>query len=152
MNETEKFLAEIRENEGLKNAILSGINVTKRTKGTEFVLVTDLAYTETDEKNAERICQKYLPGGFTASVKIVKRVPDAPLLKRKIYEFMNVRFPAAAAFLNEDDIEIELLQSGAHFYFGIASGEQSMFSSGKWASKICLVFSPIKPDKYLAAS
>ena len=131
MNETEKFLAEIRENEGLKNAILSGINVTKRTKGTEFVLVTDLAYTEKDEKNAEKICQKYLPSGFKASVKIVKRVPDAPLLKRKIYEFMNVRFPAAAAFLSEDDIEIELLQSGAHFYFVIASGEQSMFSSGK---------------------
>ncbi len=131
MNETEKFLEEIRENDGLKNAILNGITVTKRTKEAEFTLITDRAYTAIDEKKAGEICQKYLPDGFFARVKIVKRVPDEGILKRKIYEFMTKKYPAAAAFLREEDVEIELLTSGAHFYFDIASGEQSLFSSGK---------------------
>ncbi len=131
MNETEKFLQEIRQNDGLKNAIIAGIALTKRTKEAEFCFITDRAYTPLDEKNALKICQDYLPDGFLARIKIVKRVPDETILKKKIYEFLNKRFPAAAAFLTEDDVEIELLQSGAHFYFDIASGEQSLFSSGK---------------------
>ncbi len=131
MSETEKFLEDIRQNDGLKNAILSAITVTKRTKETEFTLITDRAYTALDEKRAVESVQKYLPEGFFARVKIVKRVPDEGILKRKIYEFLNKRFPAASAFLTEDDIEIELLQSGAHFYFDIASGDQSLFSSGR---------------------
>lgn len=44
---------------------------------------------------------------------------------------MNSRFPAAAAFLKEEDISIELLSSGASFCFDVASGEQSLFTSGK---------------------
>lgn len=131
MSEKDKFLEEIRVFDGLKNAILTGISVTKRTKDAEFTLVTDKAYSFTEERAVKEICQKYLPNGFTASVKIVKRVPDEALLRRKIYEFMSKKFPAAAAFLKEEDIGIELLQSGAHFYFDIASGEQSLFTSGR---------------------
>ena len=131
MNETEKFLQAIRENDGLKNAILGGISVTKRTGEAEFSFITDRAYTALDEKKALEICQEYLPNGFSARIKIVKRVPDEKILKRKIYEFLSNRFPAASAFLTEEDIQIELLQSGAHFYFDIASGEQSFFSSGR---------------------
>lgn len=131
MSETEKFLQEIRENDGLKNAIISEISLTKRSKVAEFSLITDRAYAIIDERDALRVCQEYLPNGWVARLKIIKRVPDETILKRKIYEFLNKRFPAAVAFLTEDDVEIELLQSGAHFYFDIASGEQSLFSSGK---------------------
>lgn len=131
MSEKNKFLEEIRELDGLKNAILTEISVTKRTKTAEFTLVTDRAYSALEERKAKDICQKYLPDGFIADVKMVKRVPDEALLKRKIYEFMSKKFPAAAAFLKEEDVEIELLQSGAHFYFDIASGEQSLFTSGR---------------------
>ena len=131
MNETEKFLEEIRRNDGLKNAILGGITVSKRGNEAEFTLITDRAYTTSEEENARRVCQEYLPPLFSAHVKIIKRVPDEGILKRKIYEFMTKKFPAAAAFLGEEDIEIELLSSGAHFYFDIASGEQSLFSSGR---------------------
>lgn len=143
MNETQKFLEEIRELAGLKNAILTGITVSKRTGTAEFTFVTDLAYTPRDEQSAISICGKYLPDGFTPSVKIMKRVPDEGLLRKKIYEFMNVRFPAAAAFLREEDVEIELLQSGAHFYFDIASGEQSMFSSGKILDEVSAYLSSV---------
>ena len=62
---------------------------------------------------------------------MIKRVPDETILRKKIYEYMTKKFPAAAAFLQEQDVEIELLQSGAHFYFTIASGDQSLFSSGR---------------------
>ena len=131
MSEKNKFLEEIRAFDGLKNAILTEISVTKRTKNAEFTLVTDKAYSSLEENKAKEICQNYLPNGFIASVKMIKRVPDETLLKRKIYEFMSKKFPAAAAFLSEEDIGIELLQSGAHFYFDIASGEQSLFTSGR---------------------
>ena len=131
MNDKNKFLEEIHALNGLQNAILTEISVTKRTKNAEFTLVTDKAYTVEEERSAQRICQNYLPNGFTASVRMIKRVPDETILRKKIYEYMTKKFPAAAAFLQEEDVEIELLQSGAHFYFTIASGDQSLFSSGR---------------------
>ena len=131
MSEKDKLLEEVRVFDGFKNAILTGISVTKRTKNAEFTFVTDKAYSEAEETNVKDFCQKYLPSGFTASVKTIKRVPDEGLLRKKIYEFMSKKFPAAAAFLKEEDVEIELLQSGAHFYFDIASGEQSLFTSSR---------------------
>ena len=131
MSDKNKFLEEIHALNGLKNAILTEISVSKRTKNAEFTLVTDKAYTVEEERSAQKICQNYLPSGFTATVKMVKRVPDETILRKKIYEFMTKKFPAAAAFLQEQDVEIELLQSGAHFYFTIASGDQAFFSSGR---------------------
>lgn len=76
---------------------------------------------------------KYLPPSFSPRIRIVKRVPDREILKKRIYEFMNSRFPAAAAFLKEEDIEVEMLQSGANFCFDVASGEQSLsLRAGYW--------------------
>ena len=128
---TEKFLKEIREIEGLKHAILGGITVKKREMSAEFFLITDLAYTEAEKEKAKAVCKSFLPEAFIAKVKIVKRSPDEETLKARIYEFMNTRFPAAAAFLAPEEIEIELLESGANFCFDVASGEQKLFTSGK---------------------
>ena len=130
-NKLTQFLEELRALEGMKNAILCGINVYKRGAIAEFFLVTDKTYTATEEKQTQTICQNYLPNGFSAQVRIIKRVPDAAIIKNKIYDYVKRSFPAAAAFLEEDHIEVEMLQSGAHFYVDIASGEQSLFSSGK---------------------
>lgn len=130
-NKTEEYLNEIRSLDGLKNAILSGITIYKRQMEAEFSLITDRAYTAAEEEEARKIAGKYIPSAFSARIKIVKRVPDEELLKKRIYEFMNARFPAAAAFLHEEDIEVQMLQSGANFCFDVASGEQSLFSSGK---------------------
>ena len=131
MSKTEQYLQEIRGADGLKNAILCGITVDKRDRLAEFFLVTDKAYTPKDEAFAKSVSQTYLPSGFFAKMKIVKRVPDKDILRKKIYEFVSAKFPAAAAFLEEKNIEVETLQSGAHFYMDIASGEQEFFSSGK---------------------
>ena len=124
-------MGKIRALEGLKHAILCGITLSRRERVAEFSLVTDKTYSAMDEAEAESISQSFLPDGFSARVKIVKRVPDKDILKRKIFEFISVKFPAASAFLEEKNIEVEMLTSGANFYVDIASGEQSMFSSGK---------------------
>lgn len=130
-NKLAQYLEEIRALGGLKNAILCGISVYKRGGIAEFFLVTDKTYTAMEEKQAQAISQRYLPSGFSSQVRIVKRVPDAAIIKNKIYDYIKRSFPAAAAFLEEKNIEVEMLQSGAHFYVDIASGEQSLFSSGK---------------------
>ena len=130
-NKVEKFLEEIRTIDGLKNVILCGITIEKRDSSAEFFLVTDKTYSEAETEQAKSICLRYLPDGVTAKLKIVKRVPDEKILKERIYEYIKRSFPAAAAFLEKENIEVEMLSSGAHFSVEIASGEQSLFSSGK---------------------
>ncbi len=143
MSRVREFLEEIRKMEGLKNAILGGITLSKRTKTAEFSLITDKAYSAAEEKNTKEICGKYLPSGILPSVKIIKRVPDADVLKTRIYEYMQKSFPAASAFLNAEHIEVELLTSGAHFYVDVAAGEQTLFSSGKILDEISKYLSSI---------
>ncbi|MBQ4053204.1 MAG: hypothetical protein IJD33_02580, partial [Clostridia bacterium] len=121
MNE---YLAEIRALDGLRNAILCGITLSKKESTAEFFLVTDKTYTVRDEATARAISDEYLPEGFSARVKIVKRVPEPETLRKRIYEYIQKTFPAAAAFLEERNIEVEMLSSGANFCVDIASGEQ----------------------------
>ena len=130
-SKTEQYLEEIRALDGLKNAILCGITVGKRDNSAEFFLVTDRTYSVQEEKDARQISEKYLPADFSARVKIVKRVPDAQMVGDKIFAFIGKNFPAAAAFLERENIKVEMLSSGANFCVEIASGEQSLFSSGK---------------------
>lgn len=130
-NRLQEFLENIRSLNGLKNAILCGITVYRRTMTAEFFFVTDRAYTAMDEAKAKEICGEFLPDGFTPAVKIVKRTPDAEMIKTRIYEYVRKAFPAACAFLGYENIEVEMLSSGAHFYVDIASGEQTLFESGK---------------------
>jgi len=130
-NKLNEYLAEIRGLDGLKNAILCGITVSKRENAAEFFLVTDKTYSLREEAEARAISERYLPNGVSARVKIVKRVPEPETLRKRIYEYIQKSFPAAAAFLEERHIEVEMLSSGANFYVDIASGEQSLFSSGK---------------------
>ncbi|MBQ8427937.1 MAG: hypothetical protein IJX18_01635, partial [Clostridia bacterium] len=126
----QEYLAEIRRLEGLKNAILYAITVHKKENRAEFFLITDTPYSEEEEKEAALVGSRYVPEGFSASVRIVKRTPDAEIIRQKIYAYVSEAFPAAAAFLKEEDIEVEMLTSGAQFYFAVASGEQTLFSSG----------------------
>lgn len=143
MNRLSEYLAEIREMQGLKNAILCGIVVEKRTDSAEFFLVTDRTYSAMEEENAREISTSYLPKGMTARVRIVKRVPDAQTVKNRIFEFVQKSFPAASAFLNEDSIEVQMLSSGAHFFVDVASGEQSLFESGKILDEVSKYLSSV---------
>jgi hypothetical protein len=129
-NRTDEFLKEIRTQDGLKNAILTGIVVKKSGMVAQMQIVTDLPYTSEEEAFAYQAARRFLPPAFTPQVRIVKRKPDEGIIRRAIFEFMENKFPAAAAFLNVDEIGVEMLQSGANFCFDIASGEQELFRSG----------------------
>lgn len=86
-NKTEEYLNEIRALGGLQNAILTGISVSKRDMTAEFSLITDKTYAPAEEEAARRIAGKYLPGRLLPRrVKITKRVPDAEILKKRIYD------------------------------------------------------------------
>lgn len=130
MSKVEGYLSQIRELDGLKNAILYGITVIKREKIAQFSLITDKTYSAMEEARALDITQSFMPENFTAQVKIIKRVPDSEMIKQKIYAYISAKFPAASAFLEEDGIKVELLTSGAHFTVDIASGQQTLFTSG----------------------
>ncbi len=131
IDRTQEYLAKVRGLDGLKNAILSGISVEKERALATFTLITDKAYSNDEAEQARDFSAQFLPDGFSANVKIIKRVPDKEILRKTVYKYLNASFPAAAAFMREEDIEIEPLSSGAHFFFRIASGEQTLFSSGK---------------------
>ncbi|MBQ8374341.1 MAG: hypothetical protein IJX98_02060 [Clostridia bacterium] len=94
-------------------------------------MVTDRSFSAMEEAQATHITQEFLPEDFLAAVRIVKRVLDEEILRSKIYAYVSEAFPAAAAFLKEEDIKVQMLTSGANFYFDIASGEQSIFTSSK---------------------
>jgi DNA polymerase III epsilon subunit family exonuclease len=142
-NKTDEYLAKIRKLNGLQNAIIDGITVDKRGMTAEFSLITDKAYTGAESQEAERITKEYLPEAFAAKVRIIKRVPDQEMLRKRIYEFMCKRFPAAAAFLKEEDVEVEMGKSGANFCFDIAAGEQSLFTSGKILDEVSAYLSSV---------
>ena len=127
MSRLQEYLSEIRALSGLKNAILYGITVFKKEKEIEFSLITDKTYTQAEENEASDISAKYIPSGFGAKMKIIKRVPDKEIIKNKIYAYVAAKFPAASAFMSEEHIEVEMLSSGAHFVVAIASGEQALF-------------------------
>ena len=100
-NRVEEYLSEIRTLSGLKNAILRGITLSKRDKTAEFFLITDKTYSAREEMQAQEISNRYLPEGFSAKIKLIKRVPDKEVIRSKIYEYVKTAFPAAAAFMDE---------------------------------------------------
>lgn len=131
--ETEAYLNDVRASEGLENAILTGIVIHRRTMTAEFFLVTDKTYSAEAKNRAKEAAAKYLPAAFSPEVHIEKRVPDAGMIREKIAAFLKVRFPAAAAFVRDEDIRAEVLRtgSGARFSLEVAAGDAEMFSSGK---------------------
>ncbi len=143
MNRTSEFLQKIRRLDGLKNAILCGITISKRKNQAEFFLVTDKAYLAEEEKSAATICGEFLPKGIVPAVKIVKRTPDGEMIKARIYDYIQKAFPAASAFLGEESVTVEKLTSGAHFYVDIAAGEQTLFTSGKILDEVSKYLSSV---------
>ena len=126
-----EYLQKIRTASGLKNAILYGITIHKKTRVAEFSIVTDKTYVDAEVERAKNVSQSYLPSGWTAEIKMIKRVPDATAIRQRIFDYISTKFPAVSAFLDIEYIQVEMLESGAHFVVDIASGDEQMFSSGK---------------------
>lgn len=125
---SEEYLNEIRRSAGLRRAVLRKIAVDGQN--VVFYLATDLHYSPKDEENALAVSARYVPQGFTANVSIVKSVPDAESVRKRITEVLSSRFPAAAAFVSPQDIEVIKDESGGRFFLDVGATERGMFSSG----------------------
>jgi len=126
---TPEFLAEIRKNEGLKNAILSEIKVSEKYRSVEFDIITDRAYSPSDEAAALSALQNYLPSGTKASVKISKLIADESIVARKIFSILKEKYPAVSSFIRMEDITVERGENGAVFSIEVGIGEEGLIDS-----------------------
>lgn len=121
------YLTEIRRSEGLRRAILRGIEIKDAVA--TFFLATDLIYSENDKEYARSVSERYTPAGLTAEVKITKSVPSAEGVRKGILETLKNRFPAVAAFVAPDDVEVDLETGGGRFFIGVGEVERNQFSA-----------------------
>ena len=123
---TEEYLQKIRQSNGLTRAILTGIELEKRTKKATFFLTTDTAYTAEDIQVATATTQSFLPDGIVAEVKITKLVPDADGVKNKILQLISARSPATAAFIRPEDVQVVMDGYGARFCLDVSKEEKAL--------------------------
>ncbi len=119
---SKEYLEEIRKSPGLVRAVLRKIGVSRRT--VTFFLVTDTAYSPEDKEYARGVSQKYVPEGFTAQVNLIKSLPDEAGVRRAVADILRTRFPAVAAFVDPDDIAVELDEGGGRFYISVGELER----------------------------
>lgn len=105
MNSTE-YLYRLRKNEGLKYAILKKITVSGLLHTVSFSIVTDRVFTNEDRAAALALSQECAPEGYRAEVEIEKLVADPDIVKKRMKEILSRKFPAANAFLRDEDIYV----------------------------------------------
>lgn len=133
---TQEYLGEIRKSAGLERAILTEIEIDKKSGTVTFHLITDVAYTADDVASVRRISQKYLPQGMAADVKITKLVPDAESLKNSILQLLTARSPAAAAFIRPEDVEVIMDGHGARFCLDVSADEKRFLKTDEMVDGI----------------
>jgi len=135
---TNEFLAELRQSEGLKSAIVSEIRVSERYKTVEFHIITDRTYSDGDEAYALKVVQKYVPEA-RVSVKISKLVADESIVSRKIFSCLKEKFPALSSFIEPKDIYVERTDSGALFTITIGARERALVNADNLVDTLCSV-------------
>ena len=124
---SKQFLDDIRKREALARAILRKIEVEGKT--VTFRLVTDKTYTREDIAYAESVASRYIPAGYRAAVGLMKSVPDAEGVRRAVAEIMKRRFPAVAAFISPEEIEVETDEGGGRFFIPVGESERTLLLS-----------------------
>ena len=119
---SKQYLEEIRRAAGLGRAVLKKIEVKGRT--VTFFLVTDKTYSADDVEHARTVSARYAPEGFTAEVNVRKAVPDPEGIRRAVADILKTRFPAAAAFVDPEDIEAYVDEGGGRFFIGVGEAER----------------------------
>ncbi len=124
---SEEFLNEIRKREALHRAILQKIEVQGRK--VTFRLITDRTYTAEDVAYAERVAARYVPAGYTAAAGVMKSVPDAEGVRRAILDILKRRFPAVAAFVSHEEVEVVADENGGRFFIPIGENDRALLSA-----------------------
>lgn len=127
----DEFLARIRSGEGLKRAVLNKIIVNRREQSCEFDVVTDLSYTEEDERRAEDALREAVPQPLHPLLKITKLVADPQLVRHKILEYLDRNHRAAAACIRAEDIEVFTEEGVVRFTFGVDAAERGFFEKNE---------------------
>ena len=119
---SKQYLQEIRQAAGLSRAVLRKIEVRGRT--VTFYLITDKTYSGEDVEHARTVSARYTPAGFGAEVNVRKSVPDPEGIRRAVADVLKSRFPAAAAFVDPEDIEAYVDEGGGRFFIGVGETER----------------------------
>lgn len=128
---TPEYLQEIRGIDGFSRAVLTGIEVEKRSGTATFLLTTDLSYPPEAAARLGAITAKYVPAGMRAAVKISKLVPDESAVREKILFLLREHSPAAAAFLRPEDVEVVMDGHGARFCLDFSAEEKGLLRTGE---------------------
>ncbi len=118
-----EYLREIREADGLKNAVLVKIEVAGDI--ITFRLHTDCMYTDADVEHACAVTARYMPAGYKADVRVMKSVPNADAVKAFLLEKLKNMYPAVAAFVSPEDVAVEAGKGGGSFVIGTAADRVS---------------------------
>ncbi len=125
MNEQE-FLEQVRASEGLRGAVLRGIEVDRGAKTCVFELVTDRPHSRADEEAAAAAAAAAAPAPFRTGVRLIKLVADEQLVRNKIKSFLAATRSAASACIAAEDIEVSL-GDPVRFTLGVDAQERSFF-------------------------
>ncbi len=120
---SQEYLNEIRKSQGLTRAVLRGITVENGEA--IFSLVTDTNYTSDDVAYASRVSAKYAEG-LRAQATVLKSIPDGESVRRSVAKIIRSDFPAFAAFVSYEDIEVVIDKNGGRFYIGVGEVERDM--------------------------
>ena len=118
MTQTE-FLSRVRSNEGLRRAVLHKISVDTHARTCLFDLVTDLPYTQEDERAAQEAVREAVPAALEPRLRIRKLVADEQIVRHKILEYLDRSHRAAAACIRAEDIGVSVGET-VEFTFGVA--------------------------------
>lgn len=124
---SKQFLDELRQNDALKRAVLNKLVVEGKT--VTFHIVTDVTYGQEDVSYAKNVASRYTPRGYTAEVKLLKSVPDAAGIRKAVADFLKKRFPAVAAFISPEEIEVVCDKSGGRFFIPIDKNDRALLTA-----------------------
>lgn len=120
---SEQFLREIREAEGLKRAVLKKIEVNG--KSIVFSLITDVTYSDADIEHGNAVAARAVPEGYSGSVRVMKSVPSEEGIRVAVLNFLAAHFPSVAAFVRPEDVRVELDAGGGRFYLGADENDRA---------------------------
>ena len=123
----ENFLNEIRKIPSLCTAIVPSVTLYQSDGRVEVEIVTDKAYSPSDEAAAKEVARRFVPDLFSCKVKIVKLSPDENMVARKILALIERNNKQLAAFVTADDISVSRTENG--FFFTVSVVHASSFTS-----------------------
>lgn len=121
----EDILSRVRTADGLKNAIIGGVQLFQESGEVTVKIVTDRAYSQQDYNSAVAAVRPFVPDCFSLKVEISKLSPDCAMVKQRILAVIKENFPALASVIGEDDVAVSKTDEGFSFEVRTLAGARS---------------------------